>query len=309
MEERDQLLIDRYLAGELSEAEHRDFDRRRSEDPAFDAEITALEEVRLALKIKQREDLKERFRKRDEILDKKKPETTVSLRHRFVWVWVAAAAIICGLLIWRFLLSDSRETLPVNAEATDTSRYQETPVVRIDTIEQYDSLSQQSPAEKSRPPKQDMAANNQKGQALFAEYFEPYKDAMMDPTTRGDEDLGAVQQFQKAYWEKDYTNAVRLFPQVPEQYRSSDNYRFMYANALLTTGNPDKAISLFKEIIEQNKSRYRTESMYCLALAELKKNNKKEATQWLEKYVRDEKAKQRDKAMALQTALKNIPEK
>lgn len=308
MEERDQILIDRYLAGELTQAEIRDLDRRLAEDPAFDAEVSALEEARQALKIKQREELKERFRKRDEVLDKKKPETPVLVKYRLTWVWIAAA-VICGLLIWRFLLSDLKQTLPVNAESTDTSRYQETPVVRIDTIEQGDSLRQQSPPEKPRPPKQDMATNNQQGQALFAEYYEPYKDALMDPTTRGDENLSTLQQFQKAYWENDYTNAARLFPQVPEQYRSNDNYRFMYANALLANGNIDKAIPFFKEIIEQNKSRYRTESMFSLALAELKKNNKKEATQWLETYIRDEKAKQKDKAIALQTALKNIPEK
>ena len=46
MEERDQILIDRYLAGELTQAEIRDLDRRRAEDPAFDAEVSALEEVR-----------------------------------------------------------------------------------------------------------------------------------------------------------------------------------------------------------------------------------------------------------------------
>lgn len=72
MEERDQILIDRYLAGELTQAEIRDLDRRLAEDPAFDAEVSALEEARQALKIKQREELKERFRKRDEVLDKKK---------------------------------------------------------------------------------------------------------------------------------------------------------------------------------------------------------------------------------------------
>ena len=307
MEERDQILIERYLAGDLTDAERQEVERRRTTDSAFHAELTALEEARHALRLKQREDLKERFRKRDEILDKKKPETSF-LKPPYIWVWIAAA-LLSGLLIWKLLLSDTKETAPVESEASDTSRYQEIPVVRIDTIRQSDTLHQQSTTEKQRPQKPDMAANTKKSQALFAEYYAPYKDAMMDPSTRGDEDLHTLQQFQKSYWEGDFNQAVRLFPQVSEQYRSNDNYRFMYASALLATDHAEKAIPFFKEIVDQHKSRYTTESLYALALAYLKKNDPEAAARWLDQYVKDDKAKQKEKAISLQKALKAMQEK
>jgi len=308
MEESDQTLIERYLASDLTDAERQEVERRRTTDATFHAELTALEEARHALRLKQREDLKERFRKRDEVLDKKKPETSVRVKPPYIWVWIAAA-LISVILIWKLLLPDTKETGPVETESSDTSRYQELPVVRIDTVRQTDTVRQQPTKENQSPQKPDMAANTKKGQALFAEYYVPYKDAMMDPTTRGDEDLKTPQQFQKSYWEGDFNQAVRLFPQVSEQYRSNDNYRFMYASALLATDHGEKAIPFFKEIVDQHKSRYTTESLYALALAYLKNNDPEAAARWLDQYVKDDKAKQKEKAMSLQRALKDMREK
>ena len=74
MEERDQILIERYLAGELTAAEHLDVEQREKEDPLFRQALLDYSIARKALQLKQREELKRRFAERDTILDKKKPE-------------------------------------------------------------------------------------------------------------------------------------------------------------------------------------------------------------------------------------------
>ena len=72
MEERDQILIERYLAGELTAAERLDVEQREKEDPLFRQALLDYSIARKALQLKQREELKQRFAERDVILDKKK---------------------------------------------------------------------------------------------------------------------------------------------------------------------------------------------------------------------------------------------
>jgi anti-sigma-K factor RskA len=83
MEEIDQILIERYLAGELTEAERNDVERRRAEDPSFRQEIIDYEEAVLALRQKQRDELRQRFGRRDEILDKKNRNERVRIKTAF----------------------------------------------------------------------------------------------------------------------------------------------------------------------------------------------------------------------------------
>ena len=98
MEERDQILIERYLAGELTAAEHLDVEQREKEDPLFRQALLDYSIARKALQLKQREELKQRFAKRDAELDKKKPEEPISVRHRFNWIWLVYGVVIAMLV-------------------------------------------------------------------------------------------------------------------------------------------------------------------------------------------------------------------
>ncbi|MBP7240152.1 MAG: tetratricopeptide repeat protein [Saprospiraceae bacterium] len=303
MEEIDQILIERYLAGELTEAERHDVERRRAEDPSFHQEIIDYEEAVLALRQKQREELRQRFARRDEILDKKKPEPARPDKNRFLWIWVAAS-LIATLVIWRFLFTNDQPAVPVEVDASDSTQTSQPPVVRMDSVLQKDSLSYQQSTEKPKMSKPDMADNTKKGQELFAAYFEPYKDAMMDPTTRGDDDMSPLQKYQKAYWDGEYQKAMELFSQLSKDYQGNDNYRFSYANALLETGKTDQAISILESIIQNNRSRYVAEAYFGVAMCHLRKGNKTEANDWLVKYVKLEKAANKGKANDIMLKLK-----
>jgi len=303
MEEIDQILIERYLAGELTEAERHDVERRRAVDPAFHQEIINFEEAILALRQKQREELRQRFARRDDILDKKKPEPARPDKNRFLWIWVAAA-LIAALVIWRFLFTNDQPAVPVEVDASDSTQTSQPPIVRMDTLSRKDSLSHQQQTEKPKVSKPDMADNTKKGQELFAEYFEPYKDAMMDPTTRGDDDMSPLQKYQKAYWDGEYQKALELFSQLSKDYQGNDNYRFSYANALLEAGKTDQAISILESIIANKKSRYVAEAYFGLAMCHLRKDHKAEANDWLVKYVKLEKAGNKDKANEIIRKLK-----
>ena len=303
MEEIDQILIERYLAGELTEAERHEVERRRAEDPAFHQEIIEYEEAVLALRQKQREELRQRFARRDEILDKKKPEPARPDKNRFLWIWVAATLVI-ALVVWRFLFTTDQPTVPAQVEAADSTQTSQPPVVRMDTLSIKDSLSHQQQTEKPKRSKPDMADNNKKGQELFAAYFEPYKDAMMDPTTRGDDEMSPPQKYQKAYWDGEYQKALELFSQLSKDYQNNDNYRFSYANALLEAGKTEQAISILESIISNKKSRYVAEAYYAVALAYIKKGDTFNGKIYLGKYFGEEKAKRKVEAQKLLDELK-----
>jgi len=295
MEERDQILIERYLAGELTAAEHLDVEQREKEDPLFRQALLDYSIARKALQLKQREELKQRFAKRDAELDKKKPEEPISVRHRFNWLWVAAAIVI-ALLVWKFLLFPDKVGLPSESSFNDSLKIELPPAVISDTLMFRDSGKVKEQLPPPRELKPDMAANAKKGGELFAAYFEPYKDAMMDPTTRGDEELSQLQKYQKAYWDGEYPKAVELFPQLTPDEQGNDNYRFTYANALLETGKTNQAISIFESIIKNNRSKYVAEAYFGLAMGQLRKENTVQANEWLTKYVKLEKARKKEQA-------------
>ena len=149
-----------------------------------------------------------------------------------------------------------------------------------------------------------MAVKSKKGGELFAAYFEPYTDAMMDPTTRGDEELSQLQKYQKAYWDGEYPKAVELFPQLTPDEQGNDNYRFTYANALLETGKTNQAISILESIIQNNRSRYVAEAHFGLAMCQLRKENIAQANDWLMRYVKLDKARKKEQANEIISKLK-----
>ena len=165
MEEIDQILIERYLAGELTEAERHEVERRRAEDPSFHQEIIDYEEAVMALRQKQREELRQRFARRDEILDKKKQEPARPDIRRIIWIWVVAA-LVTALLVWKFFFSSDQQSMPVPSDSSDTTRLDQPPTVGMDSVVRKDSLSPQQ-SDKPKVIKPDMADNTKKGEELF----------------------------------------------------------------------------------------------------------------------------------------------
>ncbi len=286
MEGRDEGLIDRYLAHEASAEELREVEERSKHDATFRQKLVDSELAFQALRLHEREELRNRFRKRDEILDKSSGEDPP--RNR-ITPWLLVIAFIgLGILIWKLIpettpsispapvrLQDSLPTSTEQKGSIDTSTHQE--------LQQSPQPNQgeDSDRKESKP----IAEAELQGDKLFAAYFSPYADDMMDPAVRGDGELTPLEKFQLAYWEKRYADALIEFPAISATMRQNDNIRFMQANALMANGKINDAQKILQSIRSNGKSRYLSEVHWYLGLCELRRGRMKNAREHLEEYV------------------------
>lgn len=300
MNEYDQQLIDRYLAHELNENDRAEVEYRRQSDPVFDAAVREYEFVRQALRMREREKLRQEFAAWDHELDKKKPDQGPRSDRDWRWVWLVMAVLVVGLIWWCISLYP-QEQAPAKQEEADSTLPDTTTNPPPRNGADHDDVKQLSPDKerKDNPQKPHRAKSRIQHKELFAAYFEPYKDEMMDPTTRGDTELTALEKFQTAYWDDDYTTAAQLFTTLQSSYQSNDNFRFMYANALLAVGQIREAIPVFENILSHDRFRYRTETYYALALARLGIGDLVKARDLLETYIPLDDARRKEDATRL----------
>ena len=101
-------------------------------------------------------------------------------------------------------------------------------------------------------------------QELYASYFEPYKAYGI---TRTNQSKSNSQLALIAYNNQDYVKAVALY----ESESQLDNKgKFYYASALLSLGNTDDALRVFKEISNSGDTEWREQSLWYAGLSELK---------------------------------------
>jgi len=114
MEERDQALIESYLANELSAEEKRQVEQRIKDDAAFRDMLNAYTIAVEGLRQNERVRLKERLKARDKILDRQieQPARRVVIR----WSIAAAAVVLLGLIGWKFLLPGQANGTALNPE-------------------------------------------------------------------------------------------------------------------------------------------------------------------------------------------------
>ena len=116
MEERDQALIESYLANELSVEEKSQVEQRIQEDAAFRDLLNAYRTAVDALKQGERDRLKAHFIAREKVLDRGSAQPArVSLR----WVMATAAILLLGFLGWKFLLNDQGSSVTPSQEQLD----------------------------------------------------------------------------------------------------------------------------------------------------------------------------------------------
>jgi len=288
MEQINQVLIERYFAQELSAAERNEIEQRVQQDAHFRQEMAAYKLAMESIKLAQRADLKERFKQRDKILDRRNKDFNIGRRSN-LWL-LAAAAIIVVFIGWKFYSSPQQSSDQANINQKDTTNLVQNPGVVPDTTKST-YLPKEEKKEDKAPVKKD------EGSDLFADNFEPYKDDAMDPTSRGDnEKLSPLEKFQMLYWEGKYAQTLEAFKTLDPSHQANDNFRFIYANALMATSKTNEAAAIFSDIISFGKSPYKTESYYYLALCHLKNGKHDEARKNLETYLRDPDAEQKEKA-------------
>ncbi len=283
MEERDQSLIERYLANELSVTERAEVEQRKKDDPEFRQELIDYEKAREALLIRQREELRQRFRERDKKLDAPSKDPGDPRRFWFLWVAIAAVVVI-SLLLWKFLFSPDHVSAPVYTNGQDTTKMN-IPPNNIDTTSHNENQQKenQSPDKNKNQPVPDVniAEATKKGEALFAENFEPYKDESMTPVSRGGNELSMLDQFRQNYWDGKYKEAVFIFSKLGASYQGNDNLRFMYANALAGIGQVEPAQLELINIINHHHSVYGEQAQWYVALLYLKQGDMVNARKYL----------------------------
>ena len=283
MKESDEILIEKYLAQELTAAERIEVELRAQNEAAFRLELDKYTHAMDALKLAQRDELKRRFRERDKILDKQ--TNVVSLgRNRNRWI-LTAAAVIALIVMLKFLTVPERSSDHARVEPKDTTIIQSPPK---DTI---------SPIVKKQPEKPAVPSSKERGREIFAANFESYTDESLDPASRSDEtELTAREKFELYYWEKNYREAIDAFNAMDEPVRQNDNYRFLYANALMSVNRINEATGILTDVIQNPKSIYKSEALYYRALCALKNGKLEEAKKDLKVYIDEAEATQRDRA-------------
>lgn len=289
MEERDKVLIEKYIAGELSITDRHEVEQRLKDDSIFKQEFEEYMLTMDALKIAQREELRERFRKRDKILDRRDS----GFLHRPKSLWLLAA-IVTGvvLLSWLAYYGFKQPAEEEIFTKQDSSRLEQTIEHLPDTSRKLEIQTPQDIGNRPRP--KDLPSK--KGEEYFAANFEPYEDESFDPVSRGTDDAKPIDQFQTHYWNKEYSKAVDVFNQLSDEYQQNDNLRFLYANALMGAGKVGTAESELTEILQNQKSVYLTESLFYLALTQIYRGEFPGAKYNLETYLQKPDAKQKSAA-------------
>jgi hypothetical protein len=305
MEERDEILIGRYLANELSETERTEVEQRMKEDPLFRQEVLTYEMARDALRLGKREELRDRFKKRDITLDlgpgkKRNP-------NNLLLTWLSVAALVVLILyLSKFDHFFDRPAEPVSSNGRDTiEKFQSKMVDSLLRDQKPKTKSNELHKDKMQVQQQiDMADAKKKGEELFAEYFEPYKDESMSPVTRGEKELSPLDKFRKYYWEENYQATADAFPALRIQHQQNDNIRFIYALSLAAISKPDEAQPILKGIVVNNRSIYIQEAYWHLGLLYLRQGDIPNARKFFQITIDDPDGYNKKEASELLNRLK-----
>ncbi len=278
MEETQQRLIEKFLAGEASPAEQSMIQEMVHRDPQFKIELEQYTTAMEALKIAQREELRNRFRQRDIVLDRQ-DRSLNSGKNRTRWI-IALAFVVMAFIAWNL-----RNLSPVMTEqpAPPPTELPEETTPITPNPDFATNVDNPEPEEKKIDPRRKPKNNNEE---LFAANFEPYMDESMEPTMRADEDtMEPLDRFNLHYAEKKFDAALTDFSQLSSSMQQNDNLQFRQAMALMATGKTKEASPVLDEIIQNGKSKYLAEAVYYRALIYLKEGRVSDATAYLNDYL------------------------
>ncbi len=291
MDEKELERIERYLLNDLTEQERAAFEEKMKADAAFRHEVELHSRAISAAKMKGRELMKERLSQRKPTGGRSHPP------RNWVAILLLSFLAVIAIFWWQTTKSDEPKKLPENgsisspADTTNSSK-----ALPIDSIQHQ----QNQPKEEKTPEKKNVSphiANKRHAtEKLFAQYFQPYRDESLDPSSRGSEDEPTpFDRFQLAYWEGKHEAALTAFEELALALKRNDNLLFLKANSLLAVGDARAASAIFEGIIANGRSRFRSQAQWYLALAYLKMGEQRKADSLLKQLATDEKnARQSD---------------
>jgi hypothetical protein len=296
MEALDQTLIERYLANEMTAIEQSVFEKRLALESGLQQEFEEYKLVMEAVKLAERQELLQRFRDRDKILDRKTGLRSLHPNRR-IWM-LSAAAILMMIIAWRFFIQPGHNSDQAQQFPKDSTNIQQPLPIQQDTL-QEEELNKEKKEEVK--PK----TNKPSGKELYADNFEPYMDESLNPTSRSDEEeMSAFEKFQLSYWKRNYNDALAAFQKLSPALQENDNLRFLRAIALMALSQVDEAAIILEEVSKNPKSTYKTEAVYYLALCYVRNEQFDSARKKLTSYLSDPDALKKDKAKTLLNDLK-----
>jgi tetratricopeptide (TPR) repeat protein len=219
-------LIDKYLLGQLTQAEQETFDQE-IQKPEFQQALEDQRALHNAFKAHGREQMTREMNHWEKEMASLSTSTKI-LSSR--WVYLTGALAAAFALIWLFY-----------------------------------------------PPGSNQVASPEK---LFADNFSSFPN-IVSPTVRDGQSLIGNNNIAFGYYDdKKYAKAYEAFTALPDSARDS-RIEFYRGISALGSGQPDKALLLFRQINQQPESRFYKEAAWYAALAHLKKDESQEAIEYL----------------------------
>ena len=269
MDEQEQIWIERYLAGELSEQEIAKFHKRMMEDPAFNSEVELSKLALSSLRLAKRAELKAHFSHRDKI--------KVGSSSKY-FIGVMAVLLIVSVLWFLSYKKSNPETIQYMDSKIDTALMNTDKPIIKDTMSipkhPYPiAVKEIVPNNKEN----EIAKTPENAGELYAMHYTPFKDESLHIGLRGQNEMTSYTQFIQYYLASNYQATLSAFDSLGVSLQKSDNVLFIKANALMALNEIDEAQALFSNIIDRNKSRYINASKWYLAMCYLKENKLEEA--------------------------------
>jgi hypothetical protein len=269
--------IERYLTGKMSDEEAQDFERELANDAVLRKKVEVNRTALKAIRLEGRKRLKNRFSNLDNgNIEHQSAKKKEGISPPYL--------ILLGILLISslFLLfkpndkSESTQTLPtiesVTIDTIETSNNKSTEIPEKTEIPPTHKEVIKSPPKKERPIAK-TAPKTSGNRVLFAQNFEPYHHPSMRPNVRGQGDLSPREQFESAYWEKDFTQVLVLWDSLSTTQQNNGNLLFLKAVSLMEQGSIKKANEDFEQLITQKRHRFKQHSEWYLALAAIHEND------------------------------------
>lgn len=271
MDEIAQNLIERYHQKALSPEEEREFQRRIKSDADFAKEVQWHGLALDAIRLEGEKELRRRLTLKGKVLDSiaNKPS------HSFPWRWSIFLVFVLGLVIW-LIYTENAAKAPTISPAPS-----EKPVPPPPSSPKSIELTPDQPQAQTKTTSVD-------GKKVFAAYFEPYRDASLDPSVRGSiEEISPQEHFRQLYWEGEYAAALSAFDSLNTFAQQNPNNLFLKANALLHAKQGQAAAVLLEDIQQNGHSRFMEQVPWYLALSRLQQGEWEGAERLFQQLARD----------------------
>ena len=286
--------IEQYLTNQLEGSEKKAFEKEMAGNPSLSKKVKEHRFTLKAIRLEGRSKLKNRLSQLDvENADINSGEKKTFLPKKD---WILFLAFLLIVFFSWFIFKNNtptkteppveiieeREVPEKNGHDIKEKTKPVPPIGTTPPLKQNKPTNKPSNIDRPIAQKNPVAPDNKK---LFAQHFEPYHHPSMRPTIRGQGELTTREQFEKAYWEKDFKQVLKLWDDLNGVQKSNGNLFFLKAVALMKQGSINEAEKDFSELIILKRHRFVQQSEWYLALARLFNDDKTEAKKMLNKII------------------------